>query len=63
VYPYTYPEQYIDVTGLHGRFAYVMIADPSNRLLESNDKNNVSETFVRLPSGRVFGKRTGVAAP
>ena len=27
VYPYSYPEQWIDVTGLRGRFAFVQIAD------------------------------------
>jgi len=63
VYPYMYPEQWIDVTGLHGRFAYVQIADPDNLLIESNHQNNVSETYVALPSGRVLGQRVGVAAP
>jgi hypothetical protein len=63
VYPYEYPEQWIDVTGLSGRFAYVQIADPQNLLLESNEHNNVSETYVTLPSGRVLGHRVGVAAP
>jgi hypothetical protein len=63
VYPYTYPEQYIDVTGLRGRFAYVQVADPFNRIVESNELNNVSETFVRLPSGRILGRRVGVAKP
>jgi hypothetical protein len=63
VYPYEYPEQWIDVTGLRGRFAYVQIADPEGLLLESNHRNNVSETFVALPSARVLGHRVGVAAP
>lgn len=63
VYPYTYPEQYIDVTGLRGRFAYVQVADPFNRIVESNELNNLSETFVQLPSGRVLGTRVGVAMP
>lgn len=63
VYPYTYPEQYIDVTGLHGRFAYVQVADPFNRIVESNELNNLSETFVQLPSGRILGTRVGVATP
>jgi hypothetical protein len=63
VYPYVYPEQWIDVTGLRGRFAYVQIADPENLLMESNHHKNVSETFVSLPSGRVLGHRVGVAAP
>lgn len=63
IYPYSYPEQYIDVTGLRGRFAYVQVADPFNRIVESNEQNNVSELFIRLPSGRILGKRVGVAAP
>jgi hypothetical protein len=63
VYPYEYPEQWIDVTGLRGHFAYAQIADPENLLIESNHKNDVSETYVSLPSGRVLGHRVGVAAP
>jgi hypothetical protein len=63
VYPYTYPEQYIDVTGLRGRYAYVQVADPFNRIVESNEQNNVSEVVIQLPSGRVLGRRVGVAAP
>lgn len=63
VYPYTYPEQYIDVTGLHGRFAYVQVADPFNRIVESNENNNVSEAIIQLPSGRVLHRRTGLSAP
>jgi lysyl oxidase len=63
IYPYTYPEQWIDVTGLRGRFAYAVVADPFNRILESNEQNNLSETFVSLPSGRVLGTITGVSKP
>jgi hypothetical protein len=63
VYPYEYPQQWIDVTGLHGRFAYVQIADPDNLLLESNHHNNISETYVALPSGRVLGHRVAAAEP
>jgi hypothetical protein len=63
VYPYTYPDQWIDVTGLRGRFAYVQTADPDNLLIESNHRNNVSETYVSLPSGVVLGHRVAVAAP
>ncbi|HEY7961957.1 MAG TPA: lysyl oxidase family protein [Solirubrobacteraceae bacterium] len=62
-YPYEYPEQWIDVTGLRGRFAYVQAADPDNLLVEADHHNDVSETFVALPSGRVLGHRVGVAAP
>ena len=49
VYPPTYPEQWIDVTGLRGCFAYVHIADPGNGIYESNEDNNVSRVIVRLP--------------
>jgi hypothetical protein len=63
IYPYEYPEQWIDVTGLAGRYAYVQIADPQHQLLEFNFANNVSETYVSLPSGRVLGHRVGVTAP
>jgi len=63
VYPYAYPEQWIDVTGLRGRFAYVQIADPENLLIESNHHNNLSETYVSLPSGRVLGQRVAVGVP
>jgi hypothetical protein len=62
-YPYEYPQQWIDVTGLRGRFAYVQVADPDHLLMESNRKNDVSETYVALPSGRVLGRRVGVSAP
>jgi hypothetical protein len=63
VYPYEYPQQWVDVTGLHGRFAFVMIVDPLDLLAESGKRNNVSETYVELPSGRVLGQRVGVSAP
>lgn len=62
-YPYEYPEQWINVTGLRGRFAYVQVADPDNLLIESNHKNDVSETYIALPSGRVLGHRVAVSAP
>jgi hypothetical protein len=62
-YPYEYPEQWIDVTGLRGKFAYVQIADPDNLLFESNHHNDISETYVQLPSGRVLGQRVAVRSP
>jgi hypothetical protein len=62
-YPYEYPEQWIDVTGLRGRFAYVQMADPDHLLMESSHSNDVSETYVALPSGRVLGHRGGVSTP
>lgn len=63
IYPYEYPEQWIDVTGLHGRFAFVEIVDPDKLLIESNPENDLSETYVSLPSGRILGHRTGMAHP
>jgi len=52
VYPSTYHEQWIDVTGLRGCFAYVHRADPGNHIFESNEGNNDSQRIVRLPYGR-----------
>ena len=63
IYPYSYPEQWIDVTGLHGTFAYVQIADPRRLFHESDETDNVSETYVELPSGRILGHRVGVSRP
>lgn len=63
VYPTAYPEQWLDVTGLHGRFAYVQVADPYNRIFESRESNNASATFIDLPSGRVLGHRVGFSLP
>jgi Lysyl oxidase len=63
IYPYSYPQQWIDVTGLRGRFAFVLIADPRHAFAESDERNNVSETYLRLPSGRVLGHRVAVSRP
>ena len=63
VYPAGYPEQFIDITGLRGRFAYVQTADPYHRLFESHEGNNSSATFIKLPSGRVVGHRVGFTLP
>jgi hypothetical protein len=49
IYPPAYPEQWIDVTGLRGCFAYVHIADPANRIYESDEDNNEAQVIVRLP--------------
>ncbi len=49
VYPSSYPEQWIDVTGLRGCFAYRHIADPRNGIYESNERNNSASVTVRLP--------------
>lgn len=49
VYPPTYHEQWIDVTGLRGCFHFVHIADPRNGIYESNERNNAGTVTVRLP--------------
>jgi hypothetical protein len=49
VYPSTYPEQWIDVSGLRGCFDYVQTADPDQGLYESNENNNSAYATVRLP--------------
>jgi Lysyl oxidase len=55
IYPPGYPEQWIDVTGLRGCFAYEHTADPRNGIYESNEDNNEAEVVVRLPYR--FGKQ------
>jgi hypothetical protein len=52
VYPPAYPEQWIDVTGLRGCFAYVHRADPGNGIYEANERNNMAQVIVRLPFRR-----------
>jgi hypothetical protein len=69
IYPPAYPEQWIDVTGLRGCFAYVHTADPENGIYESNEDNNEAQVIVRLPfepgqrrggcPGRDRGRRYG----
>jgi len=49
IYPSTYYEQYIDVTGLSGCFGFWMVADPFNELWESDEADNASGAVVRLP--------------
>jgi hypothetical protein len=49
VYPSQYHEQWIDVTGLRGCFAYVHRADPRNVIWETNEGNNDAQRIVRLP--------------
>jgi hypothetical protein len=57
IYPPAYPEQWIDVTGLRGCFAYVHTADPENGIWESDEDNNEAQVIVRLPfrPGRTRG--------
>jgi hypothetical protein len=63
VYPADYPQQWIDVTGLRGCFAYRQIADPRNGLYESNERNNSAQVVVRLPLLPGHGWRRGCSGP
>jgi hypothetical protein len=49
IYPWRYPQNWIDVTGLEGCFAYVHVADPAEHLVELHENNNSSAVSVRLP--------------
>lgn len=49
IYPSTYHQQWIDVTGLRGCFAYVLHLDPGNVLFELDKRNNYSQRVVKLP--------------
>jgi hypothetical protein len=57
-YPSSYHEQWINVAGLRGRFAFFQVVDPLNRIHESNERNNRSPIiYLRLPprTGGAFG--------
>jgi hypothetical protein len=49
IYPAAYHQQWIDVHGLRGCFAYRMVVDPKEHLFESNEEDNVSQRLVLLP--------------
>jgi hypothetical protein len=49
VYPYTYPQNWIDVTGRRGCFSIIHRADPRNGIWELDEGNNASSITVRLP--------------
>jgi hypothetical protein len=49
IYPADYDKQWIDVSGLHGCFAFTMTVDPKHLLDESNEHDNTSHRLVRLP--------------
>jgi len=55
IYPAAYHQQWIDVAGLRGCFAYRMIVDPQNHLFESNENDNMSQRLVHLPYKGVPG--------
>ena len=49
IYPADYHQQWIDVSGLRGCFAFEMTVDPQALLFESNEHDNTSRRLVRLP--------------
>jgi hypothetical protein len=57
IYPWTYHQNWIDVTGLRGCFAFVHRADPTGALVEQHEDNNLAQRIVRLPA------RQGSVAP
>jgi hypothetical protein len=63
VYPSTYYEQYIDVTGLSGKYGFFQTADPENGLWETDEHDNAGETVVSLPSGKVIRTFSRVDRP
>jgi hypothetical protein len=56
VYPASYHEQWVDVTGLRGRFELVHIADPLDGVEELDETNNAAGVTVRLPLRRHGGR-------
>ena len=49
VYPSTYPENWIDITGLKGCFSFVHRADPLGKIAEEREDNNYGWRHVSLP--------------
>jgi hypothetical protein len=49
IYPADYDNQWINVSGLRGCFAFSMTVDPKHLLFESNEHDNTSQRLVRLP--------------
>jgi len=48
-YPFSYPQNWIDVTGLAGCYAIVETVDPLNHILETDENDNSVVRMVRLP--------------
>ncbi|HEX8054984.1 MAG TPA: hypothetical protein VF517_18520 [Thermoleophilaceae bacterium] len=63
VYPSTYHEQYIEITGLTGRYGFIHVADPGNGIWENDEDDNAAMTIVSLPSGKRLGSRGPMPRP
>jgi hypothetical protein len=48
-YPYSYPQNWVNVTGKVGCFAIIHRADPLNHVLETSENDNLSHRVIRLP--------------
>jgi hypothetical protein len=57
IYPSTYHENWISITGLTGCFAFVHRADPLGDIIEEREDNNIGERIIQLPP------RNGSVAP
>jgi hypothetical protein len=55
IYPADYDKQWVNVSGLRGCFALTMTVDPMHLLFESNENDNTSRRYLRLP----FSGETG----
>jgi hypothetical protein len=49
IYPSTYHENWISVTGLTGCYAFVHRADPLGDIIEEHEDNNIGQRIIRLP--------------
>ncbi len=63
VYPASYHEQYIEITGLSGRYGFIHIADPKNGIWENDENDNAAMTIVQLPSGKRLASRGPMPRP
>jgi hypothetical protein len=63
IYPSTYHENWISVTGLRGCFAFVHRADPMNALVEEREDDNIGERVIRLPPRRGSVAPRGCPSP
>lgn len=57
IYPSTYYQNWINIRGLRGCFAFLHRADPANHLYENKEGDNVGGRRIRLPprNGRIRG--------
>jgi hypothetical protein len=49
IYPSTYHENWISVTGLRGCFAFVHRADPLDTIIEEREDDNIGQRIIELP--------------